>query len=155
METLIIILWAVFLLLVGPMVACWLQRRTEAKVKSALDSSAFYRLLEAQHYVPSIMESLENAESLMELLALHKLIWALGLRNENIGPDQFGYFRTFDILSMTPDEVFLGNFNGYFTHPIPVWEESRASNEDVYQEILSQYRKHLISNLKEISDRIY
>lgn len=151
MNTLVIITCFIFLLLVGPILACYCSRHTDKSVKAALDSAAEYRMLEAKNLVPSLLSDLECAETLPELLALHKLLWALGLRNKNLGPDRYGMFRTSNILSMTPDEVFLGNFNGYFTHPIPVWEEGRDGNEGLYQEILSQYRKHLISNLNAIA----
>lgn len=152
METLAVITFFVLLLLIGPILACFCSRHTDKSVTAALDSAAEYRMLEAMHLVPFILEDLENAETLGELLALHKLMWALGLRNENLGPDRYGYFRTSNILSMSPDEVYLGNFNGYFTHPIPVWEEGRAGNEEVYQDVLNQYRNHLISNLEAIAD---
>lgn len=151
METWMFIVGFVFLLLIGPILACCCSRHTDKAVKAALDSAAEYRLLEAKNLVPNLISDLECAETLLEMLALHKLIWALGLRNKNLGPDRYGMFRTSDILSMVPDEVYLGNFSGYFTHPIPVWEEGRAGNEELYQEILSQYRKHLISNLNAIA----
>lgn len=148
---LIIIVSFVFLLLVGPILAVYCSRHTDKSVKAALDSAAEYRMMEAKNLVPNILQDLENAETLGELLALHKFMWALGLRNKNLGPDRYGYFRTSNILSMTPDEVYLGNFQGYFTHPIPVWEDGRAGNEEVYNDVLTQYRKHLISNLNAIA----
>ena len=55
---------------------------------------------------------ISNAQTLDELYILHIQIWEEGIRNKNIGPDQFGMFRTDDILKMTPDQVYLGNIHG-------------------------------------------
>ena len=64
-----------------------------------------------------------NCTSLLEMLDLHKEIWNAGFTNKNIGPCEWGCFRTESIPTMRPEEVFLGNIYGIWTHNIPYWEE--------------------------------
>ena len=54
------------------------------------------------------LSELSSAGSLMELLELHKRMWKEGIQHNNIGPNEYGMFRTKDIASMEPSEVFLG-----------------------------------------------
>ena len=80
-------------------------------------------------------------------------------QNENIGPCPYGVFRTLDIPSMTPDQIYLGGIWGLFTHSIPFWEEHKNDkygcngfgideNLSLYEMIVDQYRKLLSSNIR-------
>lgn len=100
-----------------------------------------------KEYCDYFINQIKETKSLYFLLNIHKLIWALGLRNRNIGPDKFGMFRTDDIIKMTSKEVYLGNIHGLFTRTLSDW--SNNSKEE-YQIVLEQYKNHLISNLNVI-----
>lgn len=92
--------------------------------------------------------TIARCTSLDELLSAHKGMWAEGVRCRNLGPDRYGMFRTDDISTMTADEVYLGNIHGLWTHPVSFWKE--AAPEDRYM-ITEQYRRFLMSNLKEMA----
>lgn len=93
---------------------------------------------------------LERSDDLLELFSLHRQIWDNGLRNPNIGPCEYGMFRTEDISRMKPDEVFLGNIFGLFTLPLPQW--IGTPEEPI---ITQQYRDHLIANVKQLQSLVY
>lgn len=73
---------------------------------------------------------------------IHKDAWGTGFQNENIGP--YGVFRTLDIPSMTPDQIYLGGIWGLVTKPVSFWEERK---EDKYgfgiDENLSLYEMNI------------
>ena len=107
------------------------------------------------------IEHLEKCNDLRLLLNIHKDMWGSGLRNKNIGPNEFGMFRTKDIPQMKAEEVYLGDIYGLWTFTIPEWEKEKEHkygdngwgiNPDttVYELIVRQYRHHLISNVKAI-----
>lgn len=92
---------------------------------------------------------------------IHKVTWIIGFQNENLGPDKYGMFRTENIPTMQPSEVFLGGIWGLFTHAIPFWEERKSQpygcngfNMDpeisLYGIVLDQYKRLLISNIEDI-----
>lgn len=93
---------------------------------------------------------LERSDSLLDLFSLHRQIWDSGIRNANIGPCEYGMFRTEDISRMKPDEVFLGNIFGLFTLPLPQW--IGTAEEPL---VIQQYRDHLISNVRQQQSLIY
>lgn len=93
---------------------------------------------------------LEKSDSLLDLFSLHRQIWDSGIRNANIGPNEYGMFRTDDISRMKPDEVFLGNIFGLFTLPLPQW--IGAPEEPL---IVQQYRDHLLSNVKQQQSLVF
>lgn len=108
-----------------------------------------------------IINEIEKCDSLGELLSIHKSAWTLGFQNENLGPDKYGMFRTENIPTMQPSEVFLGNICGLFTHAIPFWEERKSQpygyngfnmnpKISLYDIVLDQYKRLLISNIKDI-----
>ena len=101
---------------------------------------------------------LSDSESLTELFHLHKEMWREGFRNKNLGPDEYGMFRTKDIETMTPSEVFLGDIYGLWTYSITDWENSKDGlfgpncygiepTMPVIQLLVNQYKKLLLSNL--------
>lgn len=109
-------------------------------------------------FYPEIYERIQAAKNLLDLLDLHKKAWEKEFRNSNIGPCEYGMFRTNDISEMTAGEVYLGNIYGLWTFNIPEWEEHRDEpmscngfgiNESilVYDLIVGQYRRILISNI--------
>lgn len=107
------------------------------------------------------LERINNSNSLASLFFLHKEMWSYGLQNKSLGPAEFGMFRTKDIITMKPEEVFLGNIYGLWTYNIPEWEKKKEhrfgtnsygidSAVTVYQLIVEQYRNLLLSNVTAI-----
>ena len=99
-----------------------------------------------EHFIRRV----SRCDNLLELFSLHRQIWDSGIRNANIGPNEFGMFRTEDISRMKPDEVFLGNIFGLFTLPLPEW--IGRPEEPI---ITQQYRNHLLSNVKQQQSLVY
>jgi hypothetical protein len=109
-------------------------------------------------YGEQILHDIQCCKSLLDLLALHKFIYPL-FPSPNIGPDKYGMFRTSDISTMTPDQVFLGNIYGLWTKPITYWENYKEEtlggfgmpeNLKIYDIILGQYKLILYSNVENI-----
>ena len=96
------------------------------------------------------LSEISKADSLMGLFDLHKRMWAEGIRHANIGPNEFGMFRTDNISAMKPSEVFLGNVYGLWTAPLNEWVGTR--DEHIIKE---QYRNHLSSNVDWLRSLIY
>lgn len=111
-----------------------------------------------------IMNLINRAKVLEDLLDIHKIMWTIGFQNENLAPCSHGMFRTENIYDMTIDEVYLGNIYGLSTNNIRFWNQH--SNEDmygngfgidnnvkVYDIIFDQYKHHLSKNLMFIYTR--
>lgn len=96
------------------------------------------------------LSEISKADSLMGLFDLHKRMWSEGIRHSNIGPNEFGIFRTNDISTMKPSEVFLGNVYGLWTAPLSEWVGTK--DEHIIRE---QYRNHLSSNVEWLRSLIY
>lgn len=96
------------------------------------------------------LADLSKAGSLMGLLDIHKKLWNDGIRHRNIGPDEFGMFRTGDIATMSPSQVFLGNVYGLWTAPLSEWIGTK--DERI---ILEQYRNHLMTNVDWLRSLIF
>jgi hypothetical protein len=105
-------------------------------------------------YFPELDERIAASKTLEGVLDLHKKAWALGYQNGNLAPCKYGMFRTQDISTMKPEEVFLGNVYGLWTFPIPKWENQKTEMYDkdisVYDVVLNQYKRVLHSNVKAI-----
>lgn len=108
------------------------------------------------------INAIKAADSLNTLLAIHKDAWKTGFQNESIGPCLYGIFRTKDILTMTPEQVYLGGIYGLNTNSIPFWEACKNElygangfglNEKrrVYDMVLDQYKTVLTSNIEYMS----
>ena len=108
-----------------------------------------------------VIDALNKSNNLSTLMNIHKDAWETGFQNENIGPCPYGIFRTSDIPTMTPDEVYLGGIWGLLTKPIPFWEEHKDEpygcngfgidkNNSLYAMIVNQYKSLLLSNIKVI-----
>lgn len=107
----------------------------------------------------SFVNAIKDCDSLTTLMHIHKDAWGNGFQNKNIGPDPYGIFRTSDILTMTPCEVFLGGIYGLNTNPIPFWKQHKNDkygcngfgideNDSLYEIILNQYKNLLLSNIR-------
>ena len=94
------------------------------------------------------LTSLNNCADLLDLLSLHKSLGnVLNLNsNRNLGPCEYGMFRTKDISTMSGNEVYLGNIYGLNTLSLNTWLKS-GNSEDI-SIVFHQYRNHLESNLK-------
>ena len=96
------------------------------------------------------LNRLKKSDSLLELFTIHRQMWSSGLRHSNIGPCEYGMFRTEDITTMMPNEVYLGNVFGLSTLPLTEW--IGTPEEPI---ITEQYRNHLISNVSFLQSLIY
>ena len=105
------------------------------------------RCLEGQNFI----EAIDKAESLGQLLNIHRDAWGSGFQCDNLAPCPWGCFRTKSIENMVPREVYLGNIYGLNTHTIPYWEEHKEEKyndfKTVYDIVLSQYKRLLKLNI--------
>lgn len=106
--------------------------------------------LERYDLCSDYIKQLKISDSLHDLLNLHRNMWSDGLQHPNIGPDEYGMFRTEDIRTMRESEVFLGNLAGLWTLPLNKWVGT--PEEKVVTE---QYRHHLISNVEMLRSQVY
>lgn len=111
-----------------------------------------------------LQQRIADANTLETLLDLHKRMWNLGFKNDNLAPCEYGMFRTNDIEKMTLDEVYLGNIDGLWTFPATKWEKDKEEvigvngfgiphNEKIYDIVCGQYRNLLLLNLRTIQDQ--
>ena len=61
----------------------------------------------------------------------------------SVCPDKYGVFRTKDIATMSPDDVFLGGICGLFTFNITTWELYKKTDKEAYNVVLNQYYRLL------------
>ena len=61
----------------------------------------------------------------------------------SVCPDKYGVFRTKDIATMSPDDVFLGGICGLFTFNITTWELYKKTDKEAYNLVLNQYYRLL------------
>lgn len=119
-----------------------LQKRKELKRLNDI-------VMSADDFLPRLKE----CDSLLGMMHLHKEMWGHGLRNKHIGPCQEGIFRTQDIMTMKPEEVFLGNIEGLWTFAIPEWEKMRdVPQSNTYHIVCRQYRDLLMANVMDIKN---
>ena len=118
-------------------------------IKSCQRKANIYltQCLEGQNFI----EAIDKAETLGQLLNLHKDAWGSCFQCNNLAPCSWGIFRTKSIENMVPGEVYLGNISGLYTHAIPYWEEHKEEKYDdfktVYDIVLTQYKQILLSNI--------
>lgn len=106
-----------------------------AKVKSILASYESY------------LYKIEHCHDFIDYFNIHKELWQEGYRAKCFSPDKYGAFRTKDILTMSPDEIYLGGLN---THNIPFWE--KCKDTEAVNTVLNQYRLLLKRGIIIISD---
>lgn len=101
-------------------------------------------------WFPQLEQDLSLANTLDELVNIHKKAWEIGYKNANLAPCPWGMFRTKNISKMKAEEVFLGGIYGLNTWPIPFWESHKSDMFDekttTYSVIMQQYRSHLRNN---------
>lgn len=135
----------------------WNRLFHKAEVQENIKQMSIYteQCLEGQRF----LDAIKSCKSLYGLISIHKDAWIAGFQNENMGPCPYGIFRTLDIPSMTPDQIYLGGIWGLSTHPIPFWEEHKEDkygyngfgideNLSLYEMIVDQYKKLLSSNIR-------
>lgn len=103
-------------------------------------------------FANEVLERIETAKSLWDLVEAHKFMWEKNFRNENLAPCKWGMFRTESIPEMKPEEVYLGNIYGLWTHTIPQWENCKEDESEAYRKIFNQYKMLLKSNFNKIVD---
>lgn len=109
------------------------------------------------------LQQLSKCKDLLMMLQLHKDLWSSGIRNKNIGPCEYGMFHTKDILTMKPEEVYLGDIYGLWTFSIPIWEQQKdnkygegaaawglSPDVTLYEIVCNQYRNLLVSNVRAV-----
>lgn len=64
--------------------------------------------------------------------------------NPAICPDKYGMFRTSDISTMDPSEVFLGDIYGLWTHSLNYW----LTCCDAVSKITNQYYQQVLNGIK-------
>lgn len=134
----------------------WNRLFHKAEVQENIKQMSIYtkQYLKGQRF----LDEIEGPNTLITLMNIHKEAWETGFQNENIGPCSYGVFRTSDIPSMTPDQIYLGGIWGLSTHPIPFWEEHKEDkygcnefgmdeNLNLYEIIVDQYKSLLGSNI--------
>ena len=135
----------------------WNRLFHKAEVQENIKQMSIYtkQCLEGQRF----LDKIEGSNTLITLMNIHKDAWEIGFQNENIGPCPYGVFRTLDIPSMTPDQIYLGGVWGLVTKPIPFWEKRKEDkygcngfgideNLSLYKMIVDQYKKLLSSNIR-------
>ena len=135
----------------------WNRLFHKAEVQENVKQMSIYtkQCLEGQRF----LDKIEGPNTLITLMNIHKDAWGTGFQNENIGPCPYGVFRTLDIPSMTPDQIYLGGIWGLVTKPVSFWEERKEDkygcngfnideNISLYKIILDQYKNILTSNIK-------
>ena len=138
-----------------------LKKKCEKLVKEAPD---FIKKIGYVTYTPGDLNSAQvtGATSLLEVMEIHKELWAAGFQNNGICPNKYGYFRTEKIETMKPEEVYFGGIYGLWTNNIPFWEQFKNDPKTGggfdtfdyltdYQIILRQYKGHLIFNISSIA----
>lgn len=109
-------------------------------------------------FYSDIHHGILNAKTLTSLIEIHKMAWKIGYRNENLAPCPWGMFRTKNIMTMSPNEVYLGDIWGLWTNTVSFWDEHAElkmgdngfgidPEEKIYNLIMSQYRSLLKSNV--------
>lgn len=122
-----------------------------------------YLYINQIHTAPKILEAIDVATSLKQLLNIHKNAWECGFKNINLNPDKSGMFKCDSILTMTPDQVYLGNIYGLNNESITFWESHKCDkygankfgiSEDtlLYNIVLTQYKRVLRMNIKKLYD---
>lgn len=105
-------------------------------------------------WLPHLLQDLSEAKTFEDLVTIHKFAWEKGFQNENLGPCEWGMFRTNSIPEMSFGEIYLGGIYGLNTHNIPWWnshkEEPYSEHRTCFEVVFNQYRNHLRSNFQAI-----
>ena len=86
---------------------------------------------------------MKSHHSLEDTLKIHRQLGTMHLAwNSAICPDKYGMFRTKDISTMDPSEVFLGDIEGLWT--LSYW----LTCSDAVAIVTKQYYKQVLSGIK-------
>lgn len=86
---------------------------------------------------------LMSHHTLEDTFKIHRQLGAMHLA-WTICPDKYGMFRTSNIATMDPSEVFLGDIYGLWTHSLSYW----LTCCDVVSKITNQYYQQVLSGIK-------
>ena len=90
---------------------------------------------------------LMSHHTLEDTFKIHRQLGAMHLAwNSAICPDKYGMFRTSNIATMDPSEVFLGDIYGLWTHSLSYW--LTCCDEDAVSKITNQYYQQVLSGIK-------
>lgn len=90
---------------------------------------------------------LKSHHSLEDTLKIHRQLDAMHLAwDKAICPDKYGMFRTKEIATMDPSEVFLGDIEGLWTHSLSYW--LTCCDEDAVSIVTKQYYRRVLSGIK-------
>lgn len=118
-------------------------------VKKNKDRAHQLRMLTNYDYMFTTYDMISHATSLYTLLDLHKSMWRSGYRNQQLGPSPHGIFRCQNILTMYPNQIFLGGVNDTPIHSM-FWFVDHRHNTEMYNAVLYQYKHILLKNLQQI-----
>ena len=108
-------------------------------------------------------QDLTRAETLQDLIDIHKHAWDIGYQNSNLGPCPWGMFRCDCIPMLSLNTLYLGGIWGLWTNTGRFWEEHKEEtmagngfgidpNKKCYDLIMQQYCRLLRSNINSIAD---
>ena len=90
---------------------------------------------------------LMSHHTLEDTFKIHRQLGAMHLAwNSAICPDKYGMFRTSNIATMDPSEVFLGDIYGLWTHSLSYW--LTCCDEYAVSKITNQYYQQVLSGIK-------
>lgn len=90
---------------------------------------------------------LKSHHSLEDTLKIHRQLDAMHLAwDKAICSNKYGMFRTKEIATMDPSEVFLGDIEGLWTHSLSYW--LTCCDEDAVSIVTKQYYRQVLSGIK-------
>lgn len=90
---------------------------------------------------------LMSHHTLEDTFKVHRQLGDMHLAwNSAICPDKYGMFRTKNIATMDPSEVFLGDIEGLWTHSLSYW--LTCCDEDAVAIVTKQYYQQVLSGIK-------
>lgn len=123
--------------------------KTKKINESIIDMAINQHIIDRTQYW---MQQLDACQHLGELMRVHKKMWRDGFNHPNIGPDEYGMYRTKDINTMTIDDVYLGGVYGLNTNNITFWEnrgdDPYNESASCYDVVFNQYYNHLMKNVQ-------
>lgn len=92
------------------------------------------------------LHQVSQCKTLDDLFLLHKNMAERGYANNSyLGEQDFGMFRTAHIVSMTKDEVHLGDIYGLFDRTLSFWERCEdAKSRDI---VFGQYKQQILNGI--------
>lgn len=92
-------------------------------------------------------DELMSHHTLEDTFKIHKQLGTMHLAwSPAICPYKYGMFRTKQIATMDPSEVFLGDIEGLWTHSLSYW--LTCYDEDAVSKITNQYYQQVLSGIK-------